>query len=152
MASSNGGVHLMALWPVATIRLMAATVALTAVVVLASRHQDPYSQGVPSVTLIYVGADDCAPCRAWYREQWPKFRASREFERLEYRAVESPNLLDVLKDEHWPNDLRAYRKEIEAGAGVPMWLVVSQNDVVLKASGVSKWNEAVFPAIQRLVR
>jgi len=95
------------------------------------------------------GAADCAPCRTWYREQWPKFPASTQFEYVEYRAVESPSVLDVLKDEQWPGDLRPYRNEVEAGAGIPMWLLISENAVILKAYG--QWNEVVLPAIERLI-
>jgi len=95
------------------------------------------------------GAADCAPCRTWYREQWPKFRASTQFEYVEYRAVESPSVLDVLKDEQWPGDLRPYRNEVEAGAGIPMWLLISENAVILKAYG--QCNEVVLPAIERLI-
>lgn len=134
--------------------LIATTVMLTAAAALAWQHeQSNGARGdVPVVTVIYIGADDCTPCRTWRREHWPNFRASDEFRLLQYRAVESPNLLDVLKDEYWPDDLRGYRKQIEPGAAVPMWFVVRQERVVLKAYGISNWNEAVLPAIKRLAR
>src|SRR3974390_1215925 len=43
-----------------------------------------------AVVLIYVGAEDCAPCRAWRRGPGAEFRASAEFLRLTYREVEAP--------------------------------------------------------------
>ena len=147
-AASPGGTQRAILRPAGW--LIPGAVALTLLGALALRS-DPYAADVPRATVLYIGAEDCAPCRTWSREQWPKFRASTQFEYVEYRAVESPSLLDVLKDEQWPGDLRPYRNEVEAGAGVPMWLLISENDVILKAYGLSQWNDAVLPAIDRLI-
>jgi len=71
------------------------------------------------ILLLYVGADDCAPCRVWQNGEGAAFRASAQFARLSYREVKSATLLDVLKDEHWPDDLRGYRDRLGAGAGGP---------------------------------
>ena len=73
------------------------------------------------VTLVYVGAENCAPCDIWQRNQGTAFRDTAEFHRLTYREVKSPSLLDVLKDDNWPEDLRAYRQTIGQHAGVPLW-------------------------------
>ena len=62
-----------------------------------------------NITLVYVGAEDCGPCRAWQSMEGKRFLESPEFSRLIYREVKSPTLRDVLKDEHWPEDLRASR-------------------------------------------
>ncbi len=32
-----------------------------------------------------------------------------------------------------------------------MWLLISENAVILKAYGLSQWNEVVLPAIERLI-
>ncbi len=60
--------------------------------------------------LLYVGADDCPPCRSWQQGAGAAFRTTPEFAQVVYREVKSPTLHDVLKDEHWPDDLRAYRE------------------------------------------
>jgi hypothetical protein len=104
------------------------------------------------VTLLYVGADDCAPCRAWQRADGPAFRSSPEFAHVAYREVKSPSVLDLLKDEYWPDDLRRYRERIGRGAGVPLWLVVADDEIVEQGFGASQWRGSVLPKIRSLLR
>lgn len=102
--------------------------------------------------LVYVGADDCAPCRAWQRDDGAMFRLSPEFARLTYREVKSPILFDILKDKYWPDDLRGYRDRLGRGAGVPMWLVISDREIVEQRFGATQWQAAVLPKIRALLR
>jgi hypothetical protein len=108
-------------------------------------------RGEPHVTVLYVGAADCAPCRTWRRGAGAAFRASAEFARLSYREVEAPTLFDVLSDEVWPVELRAYRARIDATMGVPLWLVLADGRVAAQGFGASAWSEELLPAIRRLV-
>jgi hypothetical protein len=108
--------------------------------------------GPMSVTLVYVAADDCPPCRIWQREAGAAFRASPEFSRLTYREVRSPTLRDVLADAHWPEDLRAYRAQLGPAAGVPLWLVIADQDVVERGYGASQWRSAVLPKLRSILR
>jgi hypothetical protein len=105
-----------------------------------------------NLTLVYVGADNCAPCEMWQRNQGAAFRDSPEFHRLAYREVKSPNLFDVLKDNNWPEELRAYRQAIGEGAGVPLWLVIADDQIVMQSYGLTQWQEAVLPKIKSLLR
>jgi len=102
--------------------------------------------------LLYVGADDCAPCRIWQRGAGAEFRASPDFPRVTYREVRSPSLLDVLKDDYWPDDLRRYRDRLGQGAGVPLWLVISDQEVVERGMGPNQWASAVLPRLKSLLR
>jgi hypothetical protein len=104
------------------------------------------------VTVLYVGADDCPPCRAWQEGEGAAFRELPEFSRLTYREVKSPTLFDVLNDENWPDDLRRYRNRIERGAGVPMWLVIVGNETVSRGYGPTQWRQAILPKIKSLLR
>jgi len=104
------------------------------------------------VTLLYVGADDCAPCRAWQRDDAPAFRTAPEFARVAYREVKAPSVLDLLKDEYWPDDLRRHRERLGRGVAVPLWLVVADAVVVEQAFGARQWREAVLPRLRSLVR
>jgi hypothetical protein len=107
---------------------------------------------VKNLTLVYVGADNCAPCEIWQRYQGTAFRDSPEFHRLAYREVKSPNLFDVLKDNNWPEELRGYRQAIDEGAGVPLWLVIADDQIVMQRSGLTQWQEMVLPKIKSLLR
>jgi hypothetical protein len=103
------------------------------------------------VTLVYVGAQDCAPCRAWQRGDGAAFLTSAEFARLSYREVKAPTLLDVLNDDFWPEDLRVYREVIGRGAGVPLWLVIADNKMVAQGFGATQWSGSVLPMIKSLL-
>jgi hypothetical protein len=105
-----------------------------------------------SITLVYIGAEDCAPCRKWQREDAVAFRSSAEFARVTYREVKSPVLFDVLKDEYWPDDLRRYREQLPRGAGVPLWLVVADGRIVEQRFGAAQWQAAVLPKVRSLLR
>jgi hypothetical protein len=104
------------------------------------------------ITLIYVGAEDCAACRVWQRVDAATFRGSSEYSRITYREVKSSSTLDVLKDEHWPDDLRPYRDRLGRGAGVPLWLLVADGELVQQALGARQWKEAMLPKLKSLVR
>jgi hypothetical protein len=139
-------------WPVGAIAAMAVA-GLAATVVFSGVPIDPAPvKESANVTVIYVGADDCAPCRNWRHEHWPKFQASAEFARLIYREVTSPQLFDLMKDEYWPEDLRGHRNALDRTAGVPLWLIVADDGVALRARGLRQWEDVALPAIKSLVR
>ena len=104
------------------------------------------------VMLLYVGAEDCAPCRAWQSGEGAVFLASAEFPRITYREVKTPNLHDILKDEHWPDEIRLYRDGLRRGDGVPLWLVVADHKIVEQRFGAAEWRAKVLPAIKSLLR
>jgi hypothetical protein len=110
------------------------------------------AKSAKQVTLVYVGAENCAPCEIWQHNQGTAFRNSPKFRRLTYREVKSSSLFDVLKDENWPEDLRIYRHAITQEAGVPLWLVIADGQLVMQSFGLSQWQEATLPKIKSLLR
>jgi hypothetical protein len=104
------------------------------------------------VMLVYVGAQDCAPCRAWQNGEGAAFLASAEFSRITYREVKSPHLEDVLMDENWPEDIRDYRSSIRRSDGVPLWLVISDRRIVEQHFGATAWRQRVLPALRSYSR
>lgn len=106
----------------------------------------------PEIMLLYVGAEDCAPCRAWQNGDGAAFLASADFPRITYREVKSPHLHDVLKDENWPDELRSYRGSLRRSDGVPLWLVVSNNEIVEQRFGPAAWRANILPRIKSLLR
>jgi hypothetical protein len=104
-----------------------------------------------NVAVLYIGADDCAPCRAWRKEHWPNFVTSPEFRQLDYREVVSPKLFSLKDDSHWPDDLRRYRDEFMSRSGVPYWVVMVDGAPTLTAQGLSEW-EKVLSQLKALLR
>jgi hypothetical protein len=104
------------------------------------------------LTVLYVGAADCAPCHAWQRGDGSIFLASAEFTRVVFREVKSPSLRDVLNDSYWPDDLRAYRDQLGRDAGVPLWIVIGDGRVLERGFGASQWRSVILPRIKALIR
>lgn len=105
-----------------------------------------------NIMLLYVGAEDCAPCRAWKNGDGAAFFASQEFSRITYREVRSPHLHDVLNDANWPDEVRVYRDRLQRSDGVPLWLVVSDNEIVEKQHGTAQWRANILPRIKSFLR
>jgi hypothetical protein len=136
---------------VAAVVFGAAILFVAAVIAAAARSNVKDQGSRPQVTVIYVGADDCAPCRIWRRERLPAFSNSAEFKRLTYREVTSPKLFDLLNDEHWPEDLREYRGSLDKSAGVPLWFIVADEKVTLTARGLREWGELAMPKLRSML-
>jgi len=103
------------------------------------------------IMVLYVGAEDCAPCRVWQRSLGADFRASPEFARLSYREVKARTLFELLNDEVWPAELRIYRARIDRTMAVPMWLVLADGKVVTQSFGASQWEGTVLPTLRVLI-
>ena len=104
------------------------------------------------VTLLYVGASDCAPCRTWQQGEGARFQQSADYPRLTYREVKSPSLRQVLNDENWPQDVRRYRDRLGRDTAVPLWLVIVDDSVIAEGMGASQWKQAILPRIRALLR
>jgi hypothetical protein len=131
---------------------LGAAVVVAAVGIIASAGHPGRDGQRPDVTLLYVGAEDCAPCRGWLKGEGADFLASEEFTRIAYREVRSPHLEDVLSDENWPQDIREYRNSIRRSDGVPLWLVISEHVVVERQSGTTAWRSKILPLIKFYLR
>lgn len=117
-----------------------------------SRRTGPVTDPVNQPLLVYVGADDCAPCRIWQNKDEPDFRQSRTFARLTYRTVKSPTLYKLLDDGHWPDELREYRHRLRANVSAPLWLIITTGGEMEQVSGLSQWKQTVLPRLEALVR
>jgi hypothetical protein len=125
----------------------AALVVGTAVMAARGGYPEPEIRQ-PSIMLLYVGAEDCAPCRAWRNGEGAAFLASAESGRISFREVKAWHLQDVLKDENWPEDIRPLRSEIGRSDGVPLWLIVADHEIVEQQFGASAWQQRVLPKIR----
>jgi hypothetical protein len=102
--------------------------------------------------LLYVGAEDCAPCRTWQNGEGAAFFASADFARVTYREVKPAHLYDVLNDENWPDEIRSYRSNLRRSDGVPLWLVVADHKIVEQRFGATEWRAGILPKIRSLLR
>lgn len=128
---------------------LAAGAAMAAALLVAQARP---STGAADLMLIYVGAEDCAPCRAWQKDDGVDFRRSIEFSRIRYREVKSQRLHELLSDAYWPEELRIYRSRLKPSDGVPLWLIVSGDAVVAQHFGAQGWRTSVLPALRSHLR
>jgi len=127
-------------------------VTLLAVVAVTAAWDTAIPARSSPVTLLYVGAADCAPCRVWQNGDAVRFRESAEFARITFREVKSPTLRDALNDEFWPGDLRRYRDQLGRDAGVPLWIIVGDGEILVRGFGASQWQGVILPRIRALTR
>ncbi len=113
-------------------------------------HQPAAGRG--AITVVYVGAEDCGPCRAWRRDERPSFVESREFSGLRYREVIATRLRDLLAEPLWPADLAGLRERVRTLPGAPQWFVLRGGEVVAWDAGASAWRRTVWPAIRTQTR
>jgi hypothetical protein len=133
--------------PLATLTAVAA-IGLATILMADSREDPPPAE----LTVIYIGADDCAPCLAWRRAHRQQFLASAEFARLGYREIIAATVRDLREDEHWPESLRGFRGEFDRLPGAPTWLVVGDNRILASARGLREWEEIAIPKLRLLAR
>ena len=106
----------------------------------------------PDVTVIYLGADDCPPCRQWSRDYRPRFIASDEFPKLTYREVVAPKLFDLMDNRYWPQDLHGFRQKLDPRSAVPLWFVVVGDRIAVTATGLRQWEDRALPKINSILR
>ncbi|WP_046868150.1 hypothetical protein [Microvirga massiliensis] len=98
--------------------------------------------------LLYVGAEDCAPCRAWRRDDRNAFLATLDPSRVTYREVIAAKVAAAFDDVTWPGDLRMRLADARKIGGVPLWIVVRDDRVVMSVGRLSQWRERVLPVVR----
>ena len=130
------------------------------IIVLNAAHR-LVRQSVPSrrvqmtdntLTVIYVGAEDCAPCLTWRRDHRDDFKASRIFPKIDYRELIADSTKNALADSNWPKELRRYRDSSKRLFGAPAWLIVENHQVIASVGGLSNWEKNVWPFLKNNVR
>jgi hypothetical protein len=92
-----------------------------------------------NLQVIYVGGQDCPPCRRWiatYKDSW---LASPEFARVGWYEVDPPHLRDAYRERHWPEALRPVLAQVPRKSGIPRFLIVADGRIVSNEVGVSRW-------------
>ncbi len=94
---------------------------------------------VNPLQVIYIGGQDCPPCRRWsatYKEKW---LASPEYRQVTWYEVEPPRLKEAYLEEHWPEALWSVLDQVPRRSGTPRFLIVVDGRIVSNEMGVSKW-------------
>ena len=97
------------------------------------------AQASGGLQVVYVGGQDCPPCRRWraaYEAQW---LASPEFKQVAWIELESPRLREAYQERYWPGELRAVLEQLPKKSGTPRFLIVKDGRIMSNQFGGSKW-------------
>jgi hypothetical protein len=100
------------------------------------------------LTVIYIGADDCGPCRIWRRDKRRDCLGSGVFQNIKYREVIVSRLYDLLVEAQWPAALMFLREQVRARPGGPQWFIIQDGHIITWEAGLSAWRRVVWPMIQ----
>jgi len=92
-----------------------------------------------NLQVVYIGAQDCLPCRRWiatYKDNW---LTSPEYGRVTWVEIEPPHLKEAYRERHWPDALRPMLAQVPDKSGTPRFLIVGDGRIVSNQVGVSKW-------------
>lgn len=135
-------------FPVAWRRILAGLIILFGCASLLADTRRQATEPHGTLTVVYVGADDCGPCRAWRRDERPAFLGSGVFPAIEYREVVAARLYDLLAEAEWPADLAFLREQVRSRPGAPQWFVMRDGRMIAWESGLSAWQRVVWPTIR----
>jgi hypothetical protein len=102
----------------------------------------------PAATLVYLGAWDCPYCTKWKAEERPKFTGSAEAKRIALRELDTPRL--KAPEFKFPPDLAWLEAKYRTKKGVPRFLIVRGEKVLLEAYGLQGWREKTLPMLSEL--
>lgn len=107
-----------------------------------------------SIDLVYMGANDCQPCRLWKAFDLPKLRASNEFPHIRFTDVQKWIQDPIPGMENLPEHLRPMRDElvrvINRKGGSPMFALLVDGKGIKGGWGTKTYDD-LRPIMDRLV-
>ena len=97
------------------------------------------ARATSGLQVIYVGGQDCPPCRRWREAYEAKWLVSPEFKRVAWIELESARLREAYQERYWPGELGAVLEQLPKKSGTPRFLIVKDGRVVSNQFGGSKW-------------
>lgn len=69
------------------------------------------------VHIVYMGGNDCPPCRAWRVAELPKLEKMESFQRVKFTYVEKLIASPVPPSLFMPSDVKPYKDQLDAASG-----------------------------------
>lgn len=105
----------------------------------------------PSLTFLFVEANDCEPCKRWHTNEGHWWKSSAEFSRVNSVFLRASRIRQAYTDANWPAPLRKHRDMPDAPRATPAYFVLRDDQVVLTAVGYTAWRQRVYPALREMV-
>ena len=97
-----------------------------------------------SVQVVYIGGLDCPYCTLWHKQYEADWRASPEFNRVNWVEIEPQSLRDAYRERYWPGELKEVLDQVPRKSGTPRFLIVKDGKVVFNELGTDKWRRAML--------
>ena len=65
-----------------------------------------------NVLIVYVYADDCAPCQIFAAQDWPQFLASPVSKSVKFIKTHAPKTTQAYQAKYWPPEARPYHSAV----------------------------------------
>ena len=101
------------------------------------------------VMVVYVFADDCAPCHLFQTQDWPLFRASRVSRVVNFVRTTAPKTTQAYQARFWPSEARPFLSAVKVPI-VPSFILVKKGSVLVIGNGIVGWRNQVLPQVHQL--
>jgi hypothetical protein len=101
--------------------------------------------------VIYVGADDCGPCRLFEAEDMPRWQASALSSSVHFVHAKARKSSQAFDARSWPKEARPFAGAFTAPV-VPSFMLVQNGRVVSVGAGVRSWRQQTLPLLQQMAQ
>lgn len=119
------------------------------VAALAALPDTAPAQASSAVMIVYVYADDCAPCQIFQAQDWPSFNKLPVSRAVRFVKTTAPKTTQAYQVRYWPSEARPFHSAVKVPI-VPSFILVKHNRVMLVGNGIVGWRNQVLPQVHQL--
>ncbi len=71
----------------------------------------------PDIHLVWMGGDDCPPCKSWRLHELPLLRSSPVFRAVRFIYVDKPVRSSVPPAQYLPQEIRPFKNKLDQASG-----------------------------------
>jgi hypothetical protein len=105
----------------------------------------------PELMVIYVGADDCGPCRTFEAEDMPRWEASPLSNSVRFVHAKARKSSQAFNARNWPQEARPFAGAFQSPI-VPSFMLVQNGNVVSVGAGIRSWRQQTLPKLEQMAR
>jgi hypothetical protein len=99
-------------------------------------------------TIVYIGAEDCKPCRQWEATHQKAFAEQCAERGVKFRAIRVATMRNIREARYWPSDLRPLLARFADRSGTPHFLAVRNGEIIVNVYGIGKYQREIAPLLQ----
>ena len=107
------------------------------------------AEAAGGISVVYISAEDCAPCRQFEAADFPQWQSSPLSQRVRFLRAHAPKTTQAFQTKYWPSEARSFAGAVKVPV-VPSFILANNGSVMLVGSGLIGWRNQVLPEIRRL--